>query len=184
MPTARDYLEEGARLRKLGDNDRAIAAYDTCLSSSPDPVTEMIAWDGLGPAIMFKFMFMERKGETITNEEFGWHHRIFMCLQNQVRVFDERIAHTQAASNYIRPIEGARDQLKTIYMYGGSVLCKVGGTWTQRLRDLGECANLALPPLRCLAQQEADDMAKWRQSQAASEKKPEKRGFFKSLFGD
>lgn len=75
MTSALDYYNRGTLARQNDDFAGTIAGFDACLTASPHPLLESLAWYNLSEVISLNFDFKNRSPRSISDVEYSWSLR-------------------------------------------------------------------------------------------------------------
>jgi tetratricopeptide (TPR) repeat protein len=144
---ALNHYKIAAAAMQINDYASAIEHFDECLLLNPHAEIAMAAWFNLATAIIRKYRFPQRAGDTISDEEYKWHECVMKCFEKVVEVYDEAVDSTPDVKQSFEAYSRAKDNLSRMPVYG-LMFTDVGGNTKQR--DFEKLKRMPDPPIRSL----------------------------------
>jgi tetratricopeptide (TPR) repeat protein len=144
---ALNHYKIAASAMQINDHANAIEHFDECLVLNPPAEIAMAVWFNLGTAIIRKYRFPQRAGDTISDEEYKWHECVMKCFSKVVEVYDQAVDSRPDVKNSFQTYSRAKDNLYRMPVYGLVFTDARGNT---KQRDFEKLKRMPDPPIRSL----------------------------------
>jgi len=147
ISAALDNYNRGTLARQQGDFAGTVAGFDSCLTASPHPRLECLAWYNLSEVIVQNFDFENRHPRTISDAEYSWSRRAEEGFSKAIEAYQRGLRLPLEADARIVQIlnEDSKSALRA-----ADELRKLLGAYNSTAKDCGK-NQIDLAPLKCFA---------------------------------